>query len=298
VRGGPIVVLVVPADVVLALDVDALGIASGVHASTVPPVAFLLAFGTGGRTVFHWFPIVLGGDMAGLPVAMKCAYSGMETVLVDVEEDLLGDTCPNRGCIPTRTMLRNAEIANLARRSEEFGIDIDRAIRADTDAIVERKDGVVESIREGAYENVGSNENIGFVEGHDVFESAHEIRVGDRTLSAETAVVNAGARPAKPPIDGLDDIEVHDSTDLLERESVPESLAVIGGGYVGCEYARMHGRFGADSPSSSAGSLLPDEDPAVSEVIEHAFEDERINRPDGCARHGARRDRRRRPRRR
>ena len=114
---------------------------------------------------------------------------------------------------------------------------------------------VVESIREGAYENVKSNENIGFVEGHDVFESAHEIRVGDRTLSAETAVINAGARPAKPAIDGLDDIDVHDSTDLLERESVPESLAVIGGGYVGCEYARMYGPFGADSPSSSAGSV-------------------------------------------
>ncbi|WP_255152807.1 dihydrolipoyl dehydrogenase [Halorarius halobius] len=219
--------------------------------------------------------LVLGGGMAGLPVAMKCAYSGMETALV--EEDLLGGTCLNRGCIPTKTMLRSAEIADLARRSEEFGIDIDGAIEADMDAIVDRKDDIVESIREGAYENVESNENIDFIEGHGVFASPHEIQVDDRTLSAENIVINTGARPTKPPIDGLDDVNVHDSTDLLERDSVPDSLAVIGGGYVGCEYAQMYSRFGADVTVFQRGDrLLPDEDPDVSEVIETAFEDEGI----------------------
>jgi len=137
--------------------------------------------------------IVLGGGMAGLPVAMKCGYSGMDVALV--EEGLLGGTCLNRGCIPTKTMLRSAEVANLARRSEEFGIDIDGAIEPDIDAIVERKDDIVESIRRGAYENVESNENIDFVEGHGIFESPHEIRVDDQTLSAETIVINTGARP-------------------------------------------------------------------------------------------------------
>jgi len=163
--------------------------------------------------------IVLGGGMAGLPVAMKCGYSGMDVALV--EEGLLGGTCLNRGCIPTKTMLRSAEVANLARRSEEFGIDIDGAIEPDIDAIVERKDDIVESIRKGAYENVESNENIDFVEGHGIFESPHEIRVDDRTLSAETIVINTGARPTRPSIDGLDDVDVHDSTDLLERASIP-----------------------------------------------------------------------------
>lgn len=225
--------------------------------------------------------LVLGGGMAGLPVAMKCAYSGMETALV--EEDLLGGTCLNRGCIPTKTMLRSAEIANLARRSEEFGIDIDGTIEADMDAIVDRKDDIIESIREGAYENVESNENIDFVEGHGVFASPHEIRVDDRTLSAETIVINTGARPTKPPIDGLDDVEVHDSTDLLELDAVPDSLAVIGGGYVGCEYAQMYSRSGADVTVFQRGEhLLPDEDPEVSEVIETAFENEGITVQTGA----------------
>ncbi|GGL41350.1 mercuric reductase [Halarchaeum grantii] len=219
--------------------------------------------------------LVLGGGMAGLPVAMKCAYSGMETALV--EEDLLGGTCLNRGCIPTKTMLRSAEVANLARRSEEFGIDIDSAIEADMEAVLDRKDDIVESIREGAYENVEENENIDFIEGHGVFTSQHEVQVDDQTLSADRVIINTGARPAKPPIDGLDAVDVHDSTDLLELDAVPDSLAVIGGGYVGCEYAQMYSRFGADVTVFQRGDrLLPDEDPEVSEVIESAFEDEGI----------------------
>ena len=214
--------------------------------------------------------LVLGGGMAGLPVAMKCAYSGMETALV--EEDLLGGTCLNRGCIPTKTMLRSAEVANLARRSEEFGIDIDSAIEADMEAILDRKDDIVESIREGAYENVEENENIDFIEGHGVFTSQDEVQVDDQTLSADRVIINTGARPAKPPIDGLDAVEVHDSTDLLELDAVPDSLAVIGGGYVGCEYAQMYSRFGADVTVFQRGDhLLPNEDPEVSEVIESAF---------------------------
>jgi dihydrolipoamide dehydrogenase len=220
--------------------------------------------------------IVLGGGMAGLPVAMKCAYSGMDTAIV--EDDLLGGTCLNRGCIPTKTMIRSAEVANLARRSDEFGIDIDGEITADLEAIVERKDEVVESIREGAYNNVENNENTTLIEEHGVFESAHELQVGDQTISAEQIVVNTGARPAKPPIDGLDEVSVLDSTSMLFLDEVPESLAVIGGGYVGCEYAQMYSRFGTDvTVFQRPERLLPREEPDVSGVIEKVFTDEGIN---------------------
>lgn len=188
--------------------------------------------------------LVLGEGMAGLPVAMKCAYSGMETALV--EDDLLGGSCLNRGYIPTKTMIRSAEVANLARRSEEFGVEIEADVEANLDAIVKRKDEIVESIREGAYENIEENDNITLIEAHGVFESAHEIRVDDQTLSADRIVVNTGTRPARPPIDGLDDVDVLDSTDMLFLDSVPDALGVIGGGYVGCEYAQMYSRFGAD----------------------------------------------------
>jgi dihydrolipoamide dehydrogenase len=220
--------------------------------------------------------IVLGGGMAGLPVAMKCAYAGMETALV--EEDLLGGTCLNRGCIPTKTMLRSAEVANLARRSEEFGIDIDGGISADMNAIVDRKDAIVESIRDGAYENVEDNDNVTLIEERGVFESPHELRVGDRTISAEHVVINTGARPARPPIDGLNEVDILDSTDMLFLDKVPDSLVVIGGGYVGTEYAQMYSRFGADVTVFQRGDrLLPREEPEVSEVIENVFTDEGID---------------------
>jgi dihydrolipoamide dehydrogenase len=213
--------------------------------------------------------------MAGLPVAMKCSYSGMETALV--EEDLLGGTCLNRGCIPTKTMLRSAEVASLVRRSEEFGIDIDGTISADIDAIVDRKNEIVESIRQGAYDNVENNDNVDFIEGHGVFESSHELHVGDRTISGDRVVINTGARPARPPIDGLDEVDALDSTAMLDLDTAPESLVVIGGGYVGCEYAQMYSRFGADVTVFQRGDrLLPEEDPDVSEVIKSAFGDEGI----------------------
>ena len=219
--------------------------------------------------------IVLGGGMAGLPVAMKCAYAGMDTALV--EEDMLGGTCLNRGCIPTKAMIRSAEVADLARRSEEFGIDIDGAISADMEAAVQRKDDIVESIRDGAYNNVEDNDNVTLIEERGVFESSQELQVDDGTISAEQVVVNTGARPAKPPIDGLEDVDALDSTSMLYLDEVPDSLSVIGGGYVGCEYAQMYSRFGADvTVFQRPDRLLPREDPEVSEVIEAAFTDEAI----------------------
>jgi len=219
--------------------------------------------------------IVLGGGMAGLPVAMKCGYSGMDVALV--EEGLLGGTCLNRGCIPTKTMLRSAEVANPRPPERRVRYRYRRRHRARHRRHRRAERRHRREHPQGAYENVESNENIDFVEGHGIFESPHEIRVDDRTLSAETIVINTGARPTRPSIDGLDDVDVHDSTDLLERASIPPSLAVIGGGYVGCEYAQMYSRFGADVTVFQRGdTLLPDEDPDVSEVIETAFENEEI----------------------
>ena len=226
--------------------------------------------------------IVLGGGMSGLPVALKSAHHGLETALV--EQNLLGGTCLNRGCIPTKTMIRSAEIANLARRADEFGIEIDGEVQTDMDAVVERQQRVVESIREGAYSNVENADGLDLIEGHGVFESTTELSVGDRTLTADRIVLNTGARPVEPPIDGLDEVETLDSTSALEVTELPEHLAVIGGGYVGCEFAQMYERFGADVTVFQRGDrLLPAEDPNVSEVIENAFEAEDIAVRTGIA---------------
>lgn len=220
--------------------------------------------------------IVLGGGMAGLPVAFKSAYKGNDVALI--EDGDLGGTCLNRGCIPTKTMIRSAEVANLARRGTEFGVEIDGDVSVDMTSIRNRKDLVVNEIQTGTYENAANAENLELVGGHGTFASPTEIEVGDRTLTAETVIVNTGARPAKPPIDGIDDVEVLDSTSALELDRVPDSLGVVGGGYVGCEYAQMFARFGADvTVFQRSERLLPEEEPEVSSVVEDAFADDGIN---------------------
>lgn len=220
--------------------------------------------------------IVLGGGMAGLPVALKSAHHGLETALV--EQHLLGGTCLNRGCIPTKTMIRSAEVAHLARRADEFGIDIDGDIHTDMEAVVERQQRVVESIREGAYTNVESADNLDLIDGHGVFESATELTVSDRTVTADRIILNTGAQPVTPPIDGLDEVDTLDNTSALEVRELPEHLAVVGGGYVGCEFAQMYARFGADVTLFQRGDrLLPAEDLDVSAVIEETFEAEGID---------------------
>ena len=220
--------------------------------------------------------IVLGGGMAGLPMAIRSARKGLQTALI--EQDLLGGTCLNRGCIPTKTMIRSAEVANLTRRADEFGIDVEGAVETDMDAVVQRQQSVVESIRTGTYDNVEETDNLNLVEGHGEFDSPTEIAVGDRVLTGEKIVINTGARPNQPPIEGIDEVGALTSTSALELEEVPDHLVVVGGGYVGAEYAQMYARFGADvTMYQRPDRVLPNEDPDVSSVIQDVFESEGID---------------------
>jgi len=197
-------------------------------------------------------PIVPGGGMAGLPVAMKCGYSGMDVALV--EEGLLGGTCLNRGCIPTKTMLRSAEVANPRPPERRVRYRYRRRHRARHRRHRRAERRHRREHPQGAYENVESNENIDFVEGHGIFESPHEIRVDDRTLSAETIVINTGARPTRPSIDGPDDVDVHDSTDLLERASIPPHWPSSAVATSAVSTPRCTAGSGRTSPSSSAAT--------------------------------------------
>lgn len=219
--------------------------------------------------------IVLGGGMAGLPVALKSAHHGWDVALV--EDDLLGGTCLNRGCIPTKTMIRSAEVAHLVDRAEEFGVIIEGEHRTDMETVIKRQQTVVEGIRSGAYDNVDGTETLDLIEGQGSFESASEITVNDRVLSTDRIVVNTGARPAKPPIDGLEEVPTLDSTSALEMTDVPDQLVVVGGGYVGVEYAQMYARFGADVTLFQRGErVLPNEEPDVSHVVQDVFDSEGI----------------------
>ena len=145
--------------------------------------------------------VVIGGGMAGLPLALRAARHG-PTILV--ERELLGGTCLNRGCIPTKTMIYSAKVAQLARRSGDFGVQASFE-SVNLAAVVSRKDKVVESIRSGSYRAVEHREGLTLVEAEASFLSPRRLQIGDREVDTTHVFVNTGARTAVPPIDGLGD---------------------------------------------------------------------------------------------
>jgi dihydrolipoamide dehydrogenase len=217
--------------------------------------------------------LVVGGGMAGLPLALRAARHGTTAF---VERELLGGTCLNRGCIPTKTMIASARLAHQAGRAGGFGVHTG-APRVELGEVVDRKDAVVEAIRSGSYTAVGRSSALELFEGHGRFTGTHRLEVGDTTLEAGRIFLNTGTRDTLPPVDGLDQVDHLTSRSILELRRLPAHLVVVGGGFVGCEFAQMFARFGARvTLVQRASRLLPGEDPDVSTAVADAFAAEGI----------------------
>lgn len=226
------------------------------------------------RPVEQYDLIVIGGGMAGLPVAQKAALKGRKTALI--EKELLGGTCLNRGCIPTKTMIHSAKIMHHVRRAAEFGIVVGEP-KADLRAIVRRKDDVVKPIRDGAYQGVAKIENLHLIEGDARFEGPGQLAVGDRLLASAMIVINTGTEATIPLIEGLADVDYLTNRSALEMTELPESLIIVGGGYVGVEFAQMYARFGSRvTVLQRAERLVPNEEPDISAVLLEVFRREGI----------------------
>jgi dihydrolipoamide dehydrogenase len=229
----------------------------------------------------HFDLIVIGGGMAGLPLAQKAALKGLKTVLI--EKELLGGTCLNRGCIPTKTMIHSAKIMHHVRRAAEFGIVVG-APKADLAAIVRRKDDMVKSIRDGAYQGVGKIEQLHLIEADARFDGPGRLVVGDRMLESAAIVINTGTEATVPPLDGLADVDYLTNRSALELTELPESLIIVGGGYVGVEFAQMYARFGYRvTVLQRAERLVPNEEPDISAVLIDVFRREGIEVVTGAS---------------
>jgi dihydrolipoamide dehydrogenase len=224
-------------------------------------------------TVRRFGTLVIGGGMSGLPLALRASRHGTTAF---VERELLGGTCLNRGCIPTKTMIASAKIAHQVRRAAEFGVHTD-APRVSLPEVVDRKDRTVESIRSGSYKAVGRSGDLELVEGHGRFVGRRRLQVAGSTIEADRIFLNTGTRDALPPIDGLECVAYLTSRSILDLRELPEHLLVVGGGFIGVEFAQMFARFGARvTIVQRAGRLLPAEDPAISKVVAEAFTAEGI----------------------
>jgi pyruvate/2-oxoglutarate dehydrogenase complex dihydrolipoamide dehydrogenase (E3) component len=218
--------------------------------------------------------IVIGTGQGGVPFATRAAAAGRTTLVV--ERDQLGGTCVNRGCTPTKTMVASARAAHVARTAGRLGIGTGD-VTVDLNAIVDRKESVVQQWRDGVERRIAGADSLTLRRGTARFTSPGTIDIEGDTYTAGVIVVNTGARPAVPPIRGLNDIPFLDSTSIMNVRQVPRHLVVLGGGYIGCEFGQMFRRFGAAVTIVDRGDhLLSREDDDVSEALEGVFRDEGI----------------------
>jgi pyruvate/2-oxoglutarate dehydrogenase complex dihydrolipoamide dehydrogenase (E3) component len=219
--------------------------------------------------------IVIGAGQAGPSLARRLAASGRRVAIF--ERALFGGTCVNTGCTPTKAMVGSAYAAHLARRSGEFGVTIGGAVGIDMQQVKARKDAIVAASRDGVEASLRQTDGITVVRGHASFVSAHAVAAGGETFSAPKIFINVGARPAIPPIPGVDTVSYLTSSTILDLDTVPEHLVVVGGSYVGLEFAQMFRRFGAAvTVIEATARLVGHEDPEISDAIRAILEAEGI----------------------
>jgi pyruvate/2-oxoglutarate dehydrogenase complex dihydrolipoamide dehydrogenase (E3) component len=224
----------------------------------------------------HFDAIVIGTGQAGPPLVVRLAKSGRKTAIL--ERQRFGGTCVNTGCIPTKTLIASARAAHVARHAALFGVAIDGGIRVEMPRVKARKDGVVRESTGNVEKWLRGTPNVTVIQGHGRFESARVVRVGDRLLSAPQIFINTGGRPTVPSIGGLTNVDYLTSTGMMEVDFLPEHLIVIGGSYVGLEFAQMYRRFGSRvTVIEMAPRLIAREDEAVSEAVRSILEGEGID---------------------
>jgi len=218
----------------------------------------------------HYDAIVIGAGQAGGPLSTALAQAGKNTAII--ERIHVGGTCINEGCTPTKTMVASARVAYLTRRAADYGVHTG-PISIDMTKVRQRKRDIVDSFRNGSQRRIEGTEGVDLLMGEVHFTGPKTLEVrltsGEtRQLTAETIFINAGARPSKPALRGLDAVPTLDSTSIMELDTVPEHLLVLGGGYVGLEFGQMFRRFGSQVTVIQRGPrLLAREDDDVADQV-------------------------------
>ena len=213
--------------------------------------------------------IVVGGGQAGPALAERCSKEGLRTAVI--ERSHFGGTCVNVGCMPTKTLVASARAIHVARRGAEFGFSTGE-IRVDMQRIKERKDQIVLQSRAGVMQWMQGLKHAEVIRGEAAFIAPRTVRIGQgagaRVLSAPRVFINVGGRVSVPDLPGIHDVPHLDSSSIMELTEVPEHLVIVGGSYIGLEFAQIMRRFGAKvTVVERLPKLLPREDDDVSDGI-------------------------------
>lgn len=223
--------------------------------------------------------IVIGAGQAGGPLATTLARAGWKMALIEREH--VGGTCVNDGCTPTKTMVASARVAYLARRAADYGVETG-PVTMDMTVVRRRKRDIVNEFRSGSEQGIRETPNLDLLMGEARFTGPKTLTVtlndgGEREITAEKVFINSGQRPTMPKIAGLESVPALTSTTIMELDSVPAHLLVLGGGFIGLEFAQMFRRFGSAVTIIQRGTqLAPKEDEDVGEGIAKIFREDGI----------------------
>lgn len=220
--------------------------------------------------------VVIGSGQAGVPLAARLAEAGKRVLIAEAGQ--LGGTCVNYGCTPTKTMIASARAAHVARTASRFGIQVPQ-VAVDLAAVIDRKDKIVSQWRTSVQKHLEqAGDRLTVAYGAARFVGEREVEVAGDRHQAEVVIINTGALPRLPEIDGLADVNALDNETVMQLRRLPSHLLILGGGYIGCEFGQMFSRFGSPVTIVERNDhLLPHEDEDISETIEEVFRQSAID---------------------
>ena len=225
--------------------------------------------------------IIVGAGQAGPPLAGRLTGAGMKVALI--ERHLVGGTCVNTGCKPTKTLVASAYAARMAQRAADYGVTVG-SIGIDMPVVAARAQKVILDSRKSNEDWLGGMEGLTLLRGHARFEAPHRLSVNGELLEAPRIFLNVGGRAAVPDMPGIDEVDYLTNSNIIGLQTVPDHLVIVGGSYIGLEFAQMYRRFGAQVTVVEMGPrLIGREDPDISDAIRAILEGEGIEvRTNAC----------------
>jgi pyruvate/2-oxoglutarate dehydrogenase complex dihydrolipoamide dehydrogenase (E3) component len=220
--------------------------------------------------------IIIGAGQSGPALARRLVAAGRRVAII--ERKLFGGTCVNTGCTPTKALAASAYVAHVARRAADYGVRIEGAVDVDMKAVKARKDAVVATFRNGVEHSLKTLQGCTVYESHGRFVAQKKIAVNDTELMADQIFINVGARATIPPIPGLDQVPYLTNGSMMDIDFLPSHLVILGGSYIGLEFAQTYRRFGSKvTVIEFASRLIPREDDDVSQAVADFLKEEGID---------------------
>jgi pyruvate/2-oxoglutarate dehydrogenase complex dihydrolipoamide dehydrogenase (E3) component len=229
-----------------------------------------------GMTTREYDAIIIGAGQSGPSLARRLVAAGQKVAII--ERKFFGGTCVNDGCTPTKTLVASAYAAHMARRARDYGVSITGSVSVDMKAVKARKDAIVEVSRRAVERSLKTLEGCTVFEGHARFTGKKTVAVGDARLNADRIFINVGGRALVPPIPGLNQVPYLTNSSMMHVDFLPGHLVILGGSYIGLEFAQIFRRFGSEvTVIELAPRLIAREDEDVSRAVAEFLGAEGIN---------------------